>query len=170
MEDFRNAAVCFLALAAVFWDLRKGIIPNFFILAGLLGGAIYQIVRLGAWGGVFFLGGVLFPVIVLAGLFYFRMIGAGDIKLLAALGGFLGGEAIGTCLLLTLLIGGALSLGLMLYRRNLVKRLRYFADYLAAYRRTGEWKPYRKEGEKGGEFPLTVPVFLSVCCYVGGFV
>lgn len=162
MEIFQKTAVCLIALTAVFWDLRKGSIPNLLVILGLLAGAIFQIARRGAWGGVSFLGGVSFPVIALAGLFYFRMIGAGDIKLLAVLGGLLGVKELMYCLFLTLLFGGVFSLGLMLYRGNLIGRMRYFAAYLAAYLRTGEWRPYRKTGDQGGEFPLTIPILLSV--------
>lgn len=167
LEIFQKTAVCFVALTAVFWDLKKGKIPNLYIIIGLLAGAVFQTACLGAWGTVRFFGGAVFPVAVLSGLFYFRMIGAGDVKLLAVLGGFLGMKDIGICMLAACLIGGVLSLGLMMRRGNLVRRFIYFAEYSKDFFRTGEWRPYRN-GEKGGEFPLTIAVLLSVFCYAGG--
>ena len=80
--------------AAVFQDLRKGIISNVLILFGFLGGAVFQLIRLGGFGLILFLGSAAFPVLLFSILYYFRMIGAGDIKLLAALGGFLGISAV----------------------------------------------------------------------------
>ena len=84
--------------AAVFQDLRKGIISNVLILFGFLGGAVFQLIRLGGSGLILFFGSAVFPVLLFSILYYFRMIGAGDIKLLAALGGFLGISDLFRCL------------------------------------------------------------------------
>lgn len=168
MEIFQKASVCLVALTAAFWDIRKGKIPNALIAAGLICGGIFQIVRFGVLGSVFFLGSALLPVVLFSGLFYFRMIGAGDVKLLAVLGGFLGPGKFCACLICTLVMGGILSLGLMLYRGNPAKRLRCLVDYFLDYLRTGQWRSYRQETGRDGEFPLAVPVLFSVLCYVGG--
>lgn len=96
--------------AAVFQDLRKGIISNVLILFGFLGGAVFQLIRLGGSGLILFFGSAVFPVLLFSILYYFRMIGAGDIKLLAALGGFLGISDLFRCLVCALIFGGILSL------------------------------------------------------------
>ena len=104
--------------AAVFQDLRKGIISNVLILFGFLGGAVFQLIRLGGSGLILFFGSAVFPVLLFSILYYFRMIGAGDIKLLAALGGFLGISDLFRCLVCALIFGGILSLFLMIYRKS----------------------------------------------------
>ena len=76
--------------AAVFQDLRKGIISNVLILFGFLGGAVFQLIRLGGSGLILFFGSAVFPVLIFSILYYFRMIGAGDIKLMGVVTGFLG--------------------------------------------------------------------------------
>ena len=76
--------------AAVFQDLRKGIISNVLILFGFLGGAVFQLIRLGGSGLILFFGSAVFPVLLFSILYYFRMIGAGDIKLMGVVTGFLG--------------------------------------------------------------------------------
>lgn len=155
--------------AAVFQDLRKGIISNVLILSGLLGGAVFQLIRLGGSGLVLFLGSAAFPVLLFSFLYYFRMIGAGDIKLLAALGGFLGISDLCRCLIRALIFGGILSLFLMIYRKNLIRRFRYLAGYVSSYIQEKEWQPYRQKGTKDGEFPLSVPIALSVWFFAAGW-
>ena len=155
--------------AAVFQDLRKGIISNVLILFGFLGGAVFQLIRLGGSGLILFFGSAVFPVLLFSILYYFRMIGAGDIKLLAALGGFLGISDPFRCLVCALIFGGILSLFLMIYRKNLIRRFQYLAGYVSSYIQGKEWQPYRRKGEKDGEFPLSVPIALSVWFFAAGW-
>lgn len=119
---------------------------------------------------MFFLGSAAFPILLLAFLYYFRMIGAGDIKLLAVLGGFLGIRDLLHCLVWALFFGGVLSLLLMLYRKNLLQRFQYLAGYVSASVQKREWRPYRQKGDKSGEFPLSVPIALSVCLFMAGLI
>ncbi len=168
MEKWRTLAVCVCSLAAVLFDLRFRKIPNRLIVLGLAAGLLFRVFYWGVLGGILFFGGVGVPILLLGPLFYFRMIGAGDIKLLAVLGSFLGGLAAGKCLLVSLIFGGLWSFALMLYRKNLKVRIKYFFCYTAAYLTTGVWRPYRGKEQEGGDFPFSVPVFLSILCYVGG--
>ena len=155
--------------AAVFQDLEKGIISNGLVLLGLLGGAVFQLIRLGPSGLVFFLGSAAFPILLFSFLYYFRMIGAGDIKLLAALGGFLGISDLWRCLIRALVFGGILSICLMIHRKNLIHRFQYLSGYAASYVQKKEWRPYRRKGEKDGEFPLSVPIALSIWLFAAGW-
>ena len=97
------------------------------------------------------------------------MIGAGDIKLLAAIGGFLGISDLFHCLIRALVFGGILSLFLMIYRKNMIRRFQYLAAYLSSYIQRKEWQPYRQEGKEDGEFPLSVPIALSVWLFAAGW-
>ncbi len=77
---------------AVAWDLRSGRIPNklngFWIIYGLLTSLMAGGIR-GLLQGM---AGVLIPVLGLMILFHFRVIGAGDIKLFAGVGAFVGAD------------------------------------------------------------------------------
>ena len=72
-----------IGLFAVFFDLRKGKIPNELIVIGLILGCCFQIRQAKAVGLLLFLGGACIPVVLGAGIYYFRMMGAGDMKLWA---------------------------------------------------------------------------------------
>ena len=84
-------------------------------------------------GSGYFLFGMLFPILALYILFYFHMLGAGDIKLLSAVGGFLGVPAILKCMIVSFLSGAVLSIGIILVCGNLPQRLTKFFNYFQTY-------------------------------------
>lgn len=126
---------CLSALAlgmfmAVEWDLREHRIPNLLIVLLLTAGVVMHAVGpANGRGGLFdafpgALGAVKAGLGVLAGLAIFlpfylsRSMGAGDVKLMAALGAFVGpGEVIGLALSV-LVAGGVLAVLRMLLKRN----------------------------------------------------
>lgn len=101
--------LCILLCFAVGFDLKERRIPNQVILVGLAGAA-----TLAASGGLPTLGATALGLIVTLALFspiyFFGWLGAGDIKLIALVGGFFGLEQIFPVVLLTILAGGLLSL------------------------------------------------------------
>lgn len=155
---------------AVLCDLDKGRIPNALILAGLGMGFIFQSVSDHFTGIVLFLGGVFLPVLVFGPLYYFRMIGAGDIKLMSVVGAFVGPAACFSCMLWSVLAGGVLSFALILHHRNLFSRLFCLADYIREYRRTGVWKSYLEQVDEHAKFCFSIPVLISVLGCIGGII
>lgn len=154
--------------AAVYYDLRYKRIPNGFIVTGLLLGFFYQVSHF-QWRGLINYGaGVVLPVLILGILFYFRMMGAGDIKLLSVIGGFLGPKSGLRCILYTFLFGSVLSVILLIKRRNLFSRFLYFKMYLFQYLNSKQWSPYMQLRDSDSDFCFTVPVFLSLLCFLGG--
>lgn len=79
-----------ISAMAVWMDLKDASVDNGWILFSFMIGFLIQITENGPKGGVIFLAGVAVPVLLLGTLFIFHMIGAGDIKLLCALGGIMG--------------------------------------------------------------------------------
>ena len=98
-----------IGLFAVFFDLRKGKIPNELIVIGLILGCCFQIRQAKAVGLLLFLGGACIPVVLGAGIYYFRMMGAGDMKLWAVVGGFLGPQRAVYCMIASLCRGGVVD-------------------------------------------------------------
>ena len=170
MEMFRSGTLCLISLTAVLTDIRMKRIPNQLIGLGFCLALIYQISQWGILGVVLFLGGAGFPVLLLWGLYYFRMLGAGDLKLFAVLGGFLGSGRMLPCMGLAFLTGGIWALGLMLLRGNFKSRFLYFWNYVRAYYESRQWRPYRQEEQTDGEFCFTIPIFVSVLCVIGGII
>lgn len=122
-HESASVLVVFLALliAAVTRDLRSRRIPNGLVLFGLALGLLFQTVA--PSGGGLFLptgSGGLGPWAALAGaatglalllpMYALRALGAGDVKLLAMVGMWLGAGPVAWTALWTLLAGGALAL------------------------------------------------------------
>ncbi|MGB0129797.1 MAG: A24 family peptidase [Rhodocyclaceae bacterium] len=138
-----------LALALAF-DTTSRRIPNWLVLAGVVvgagcnaalapgpglflaygGGLGLQQSLLGALAGL----GIFLP------LYFLRAVGAGDAKLMAAVGAFLGPVQVAGAALLSFACGGVLSLGAALATRSLPRvaaNIRMIGLVLVAGRRSG---------------------------------
>jgi len=109
-----------LLAAAVFHDVRARRIPNAVVFPGMLAAlALHALVPAGAGlfapqpGGLGLLsalGGLGLGLAILMPMYVFRLMGAGDVKLLAMVGAFVGAGQILFVGLATLLAGGVLAL------------------------------------------------------------
>lgn len=158
-----------MAFAAACLDIAFEKISNRCTLFFWLTGLFYQLLGHGVLGGLYFLKGSLIPILMLFFLFVFRMLGAGDIKLLSALGGIMGTSAIIKCVAISFLFGAILSIAFIAVSGNLWQRLRYFTDYIIRFAKTKEIRPYYKPGRQIENIHFSVPILLSVMLYVGGF-
>jgi prepilin peptidase CpaA len=119
-----------LLLAACWSDARTRRIPNRLVLAGTLAGlALNALLPTGTGlfsampGGLGFLaalGGFAIGLGALLPLYLLRTMGAGDVKLMAMTGAFLGPAAIPGAVLMTLLAGGILALAVA-WRHGVVR-------------------------------------------------
>jgi len=109
-----------LLLAAVTTDLRSRRIPNTLVLAGIalalmahglaLSGMGQPLAGASWWAP---LAGLATGLAALMPLYLLRALGAGDVKLMAMVGAFVGAPTVLTATLYTLLAGGLLSLAMM---------------------------------------------------------
>ncbi|MBU5482439.1 prepilin peptidase [Blautia sp. MSJ-19] len=153
---------------AVLMDLYEMKIKNGWILWSLLTGFLYELWRGGWNGAAFFIAGAGLPLLVLGWMFYFRMLGAGDIKLFCALGGIMGPGAVLWCIWFAFVAGAGISLAVVIFCGNFRQRLQRFAEYLLAFIWTGRRAPYFQKGAVTENIHFTVPIFMSVMLYMGG--
>ena len=110
-----------LLLLAVYYDIRSRRIPNRLVFSGALAGLAVN----AAWpaGGGFFMAdpgaiglwqavaGMALGLALLMPMYAIKALGAGDVKLMAMVGAFVGPHVVFFCLLCSLLAGGVLALG-----------------------------------------------------------
>ena len=130
MDSIIVAALMIVLLIAVVTDLRSSRIPNWLTFPAM-GFALAGHAWLGSMHGVLFsLAGLgtglgLFLLIYLAG-----GIGAGDVKLMAAIGAFVGVYGVLSCAWLAMVVGGVYAIAAMCYQWGLAsagQRLVYAA-------------------------------------------
>jgi len=119
-----------MAITAAVWDVRQHRIPNWITLPGVLAGMVLRSALLG-WKGIvdavtgcLLAGGIFF-------LFYLvRAMGAGDVKLMAAIGSFVGPSQAMNIVLASAICGGILGIVYALYRGRLWSTVRNAASLL----------------------------------------
>ena len=163
MGDAQIAIFLSLLFLAVLWDVRTHRIPNGLIVTGLLFSFLREGMEAGVSGLLYAGAGMLVPCILLAPLYHFRMIGAGDIKPLSMAGAFALVLSILTILVLSFLLGGVYAAVLVLIRGNVHSRFFYLKTYLTDYVKTGRRQSYIGHSTPDGLFCFSIPVFLAVC-------
>ena len=176
----------FICVCALGMDLQKGRISNRFLLASLLTAAALRLFpvfcspaipahlasvlssvlppqplscRQLVWEMT---AGAALPVFLLGWLFRFRMMGAGDIKLLSVLGMLLGPGSVLRCIYYTLLYGSIFSIGILCANQNIRERFLYLAAYIRQYLYTRQITPYRGRWDSRSNLHMTVPVLMAV--------
>ena len=163
-----SGAVLLFAAGAVLMDLRGAKVNNGWILFWLICSLDVQLSSAGLPALQPFFSGMLLPFIFLFPFFLFRMLGAGDIKVLAVLGSMMGPGAVLRCLFATFLIGAMLSAALFLSCGGFRDRMSFFLSYLKRCILTGQRMPYLRPGIHPESLHMTVPVFLAAMLWAGG--
>jgi prepilin peptidase CpaA len=126
----RTGVLMALLLIAAVIDVRTSRIPNWLVLGGALYGLVYNAVSpmyARDIGVLFALGGMAVGLAALLPAYVFRVMGAGDVKLMAMVGAFLGASATVGAVLATLVAGGVLAIALTVWSGHLVRMLRNVA-------------------------------------------
>jgi prepilin peptidase CpaA len=99
-----------LAVLIIYHDVRYRRIPNAFVLATLISGLTLNIATGGLNGGLNSLGGCVLAFILMFMLHVFGAMGAGDVKLFAAIGSVIGAQLVLPTFVVVVLTGGVLAL------------------------------------------------------------
>lgn len=167
MLSVQTTLVLFFAGGALLLDFQDEKIPNSYVCLVWGTGAMFCFFSgTGELSNLF--GGIFFPIFCLMPLFWFRMLGAGDIKLFSALGGIMGIPEVFRFMVCSFLTGAILALGFLITCGNLKERMHYFLAYCCRSTKTGERQPYRQKGMEPENFHFTVPIFIGAVLYAGG--
>ena len=122
--------LCALTIASVgaVKDFRGHRIPNWLTYSGLAAALVVR-AGLGGWtelrgglAGMLFAGGIFLLLFLLGGL------GGGDVKLMAAVGAWVGMAQVGILLTISAIAGGLLAVGYVLVHKRMLQSLRNVAE------------------------------------------
>jgi len=105
-----------LLCAATAIDLRTFRLPNWLTVGGALAGLVWSLLP-GGVSPLHALGGLGLGLVALLPLWLLRVMGAGDVKLMAMVGAFLGAPEVLMAVLLSFIAGGVVALGFAVWRR-----------------------------------------------------
>ena len=135
--------LCALTIATVgaVKDVRGRRIPNWLTYSGLLTALLVRIV-VGGWAGLrgglagmLLAGGIFFLFFLLGGM------GGGDVKLMAAVGAWVGFDQVGILLVVSAIAGGLLAAGYMLVHKQIFETLRNTLE-LVRHHLTAGFEPH----------------------------
>lgn len=163
-----GAFLAFLCVAC-FQDIRWGKISNVLTLATILSGGLYAF-SVDGWQGV--LGwlvrtavylGVLYP------LFKIGTLGAGDVKLMAAVEGVFSWNDSVLYFACVWFVAGAMALVKMLMEGNFMERMAYFFSYITDVAVMGKWQLYHKENafQKEKSIYMSIPLLIGFLLCMG---
>jgi prepilin peptidase CpaA len=110
----QNVSLLGLLLIASLTDLSRGLIPNSVTFTGIIGALILHTAMNGSAGLQFWLMGIILGFMLLVPVYAMGGIGAGDVKLLMAVGGLVGPGNLMKIFIIASLIGGLWALALAL--------------------------------------------------------
>jgi prepilin peptidase CpaA len=120
-------------ILAVIYDLRFHKIPNLITFPTVIAGIVYH-TWMGGWlGFLFSLEGMALGLSLLIGFYILGGMGAGDVKLMAAVGGILGPSGVFAAFLGTALVGGVYALILAVGQGQVRGLAGRFRDTLRRY-------------------------------------
>lgn len=119
----RTGILILMLVTAAIIDSRSHRIPNWLVLSGALYAVVYNTL-LPPWpnGTILFpLAGLGLGLLLFLPLYLLRAMGAGDVKLMAMAGAYLGPDDVLRCALASLLVGGALAIGYALIKGTVLR-------------------------------------------------
>jgi prepilin peptidase CpaA len=123
--------ILYLFLAgAVYTDLRKDKIYNLWVIPFLLAGVITSALE-GPMGLCNSLLAVIASLLVLLPVYLLKGIAAGDIKLIMATASFLSFQELYSCILFSFLFAGAISLLIIIFKRNRQRTIHFALPVMA---------------------------------------
>jgi prepilin peptidase CpaA len=168
----RYSILCALLLVAAISDCRSYKIPNWLTFGGSAFALMYSTVvpfspQLGfGWA----LGGLALGLSLMLPLYMLRMMGAGDVKLMAMVGAFLGMTHTFYAVLFVLVSGGLAALAFALWHRSLARLLGNIKQTLAATLLPvmGGLPPQRPVvgSESIGKLPYAVSITLGTTSFL----
>jgi prepilin peptidase CpaA len=163
MDIFLMTLLGTVLIVAVVNDLRLGKIPNYLTYPTVITALAYHGITKGLDGLLFSAGGLAVGIGVFVPPYLMGGMGAGDAKLMGAVGGILGARGTFVAFLFTCVIGGIYALIVLLIKRKKCREfIQRYVMILKTFAVTGHFIPIRAaEDENTPRLFYGVPIALG---------
>ena len=165
----------FALLSAAAWiDMRQHRIPNLISLGGAMAGLLLNTGLYGLDGLLAGLGGMSLAFLIMLPFYLLRGMGAGDVKLMAAVGAFIGPHQILLAVGLTLGAGGIAGLAMLVLHGGIGQAFQRYWFTFRGLITTGTWLylPPQQDEAAAIRFPYALAIALGTAAaliYLNGF-
>lgn len=159
--ELRIALLLLLVFAAMVFDIRRHRIPNWLVFSGLLIGVAFHTFISYGWGLGYALKGAAVGFGLFLPLYLLRGMGAGDVKLMAMAGAFLGPASALGAVLTTVIVGGVLAIGAALWKGvlpMLLANIRFMVSHAAVKALSGAGVGIEATPTSAGTLPYAVAI------------
>ncbi len=159
-----------ILMVATWTDITRHRIPNLLSLGGMVLGLVLQVWGIGIAGLVNGLGGVSLGLLLFLPFYVVGGMAAGDVKLMAAVGAFLGTSHIMSAIAMTLIFGGVLGVLVLLSRRGMPAAWGRYALILKCLWTTGKfyWIPPAPGEAAATPFPYALAILFGTVSTLWG--
>lgn len=161
----------FVLIISLVTDIYSRKILNIVTIPAIIVGFVYFTFQSGFEGVLFSVSGFLLGFIVLLIPFYIGGMGAGDVKLMAAIGALMGAAFVFKAFIFTALIGGIISLFLLLRRMSIMQVVTHMFVTFTVFRGNAKKMHATTEEKSNYSFPYGIAIVLGTfVAYIwGGF-
>jgi prepilin peptidase CpaA len=165
----RDVALTLLVLGAAVVDWRTYRIPNWLTVGGMVCGLLFNLVMGSAGPGLLSaLGGLAVGLAVLLPLYVLRVMGAGDVKLMAAVGAFVGLPQVLYAVLFTFIAGGFFAVAFALWHRAFARMGANVGQLLrnVGFAVIGGFRPSLAAGASIGRLPYGISICVGTIAWL----
>ena len=172
VKDPRTGILFALLTIASITDYRTYKIPNWLTAGGIIFGLIYSVFVPFSrdFGFLWALGGMMLGFFVMLPCYVLRIMGAGDVKLMAMVGAFLGVDDCFRAIIYSFIVGGIAALGFALFNKAMTRMLQNVKDITQAmiFSVVGGFKPDMRitASQSVGKMPYGICISVGTAGYV----
>ena len=167
MNNWHVKLVCLILIVAAYIDGKELRVPNWLTFPMVITGLIYSTL-VGGWGdfdGGFVGGlmGMLVGLVCLLPLYAVGGMGAGDVKLMAGVGAWLGIKTTFYAFCVSTFVGAAMAIGMVLYRKSFQQHYANFLVILTEWMTVRNPKELSKMAAERKPHMLLLPYGIPIC-------
>ncbi|WP_235849031.1 MULTISPECIES: A24 family peptidase [Bacillaceae] len=140
MDYFHFIILGIFIIIAFYTDVTKSLLPNWLTMSGILVGFIYHLISDGLNGLLFSIIGMAVGGGILMLMYIFKALGAGDVKLFAAIGSITGLQFTLYAMMYSILFAGLIGVIILLVKQEFMRKMFYTIYRLFASIRSKDFK------------------------------